>query len=134
MRQGSSLRRSVLPKVRCSFKTDSSNFDDDFKMAEAAVENPEQTENTKFYCHQCSVEIRPKLPVKYYYYLHISVNKCPLSKRTFPIQYKQISTFMIYLKSFSSFWQLSCRYFKMLLFYRFKEDKNAKLHHIKIHI
>ncbi|XP_045216279.2 E3 ubiquitin-protein ligase RNF115-like [Mercenaria mercenaria] len=31
-------------------------------MAEAAVENPEQTANSRFYCHQCSIEIEPKLP------------------------------------------------------------------------
>ncbi|KAL4227807.1 hypothetical protein ACF0H5_013244 [Mactra antiquata] len=31
-------------------------------MAEAAVENPDQNPNNRFYCHQCSVEIQPKLP------------------------------------------------------------------------
>ncbi|XP_052794903.1 E3 ubiquitin-protein ligase RNF115-like [Mya arenaria] len=31
-------------------------------MAEAVVQNLEQTGDSKFYCHQCSVEIKPKLP------------------------------------------------------------------------
>ncbi|KAH3830318.1 E3 ubiquitin-protein ligase RNF115-like [Dreissena polymorpha] len=31
-------------------------------MAEAMVENQERTQNSKFYCHQCSLQITPKLP------------------------------------------------------------------------